>query len=444
MIDDINHVLILGCGQTGLSIARHFKNDKKIYFYDESALVLNNAKNLFGTEKHLYFSGELQEKFFDGVDLIGISPGIDPRHPLIKIAKKNGIKFHNDISLFFEENDLKETKVIAVTGTNGKTTVCSMIEQIILESGLKAKIVGNIGVPILDIDHANNLNVLIVELSSFQLEVLDNAKIDVGIILNISDDHMDRYDSFINYFQAKAKLFNLAETKIFNRDDDSLFPLRDKASLSFGISKSKNEQDYTLTKIDSASYIKMGGQASIDITSLKLIGEHNKFNLMAAIACIKSTLPKFDCFNINNLNGVDHRLELVRNKKGIFFYNDSKATNVNATITALKSFDKKNIFLIAGGESKNQILKPLEKYLKKMVPSLYLIGQDADLFEENFNIIGSLIISKHGSMKDAVLAAYQDAHAGDIVLLSPACASYDMYKNYKERGNEFKSVVDEL
>ena len=444
MIDDINHVLILGCGQTGLSIARHFKNDKKIYFYDESALVLNNAKNLFGTEKHLYFSGELQEKFFDGVDLIGISPGIDPRHPLIKIAKKNGIKFHNDISLFFEENDLKETKVIAVTGTNGKTTVCSMIEQIILESGLKAKIVGNIGVPILDIDHANNLNVLIVELSSFQLEVLDNAKIDVGIILNISDDHMDRYDSFINYFQAKAKLFNLAETKIFNRDDDSLFPLRDKATLSFGTSKSKNEQDYTLTKIDSASYIKMGGQASIDITSLKLIGEHNKFNLMAAIACIKSTLPKFDCFNINNLNGVDHRLELVRNKKGIFFYNDSKATNVNATITALKSFDKKNIFLIAGGESKNQILKPLEKYLKKMVPSLYLIGQDADLFEENFNIIGSLMISKHGSMKDAVLAAYQDAHAGDIVLLSPACASYDMYKNYKERGNEFKSVVDEL
>ena len=444
MIDDINHVLILGCGQTGLSIARYFKNHKKISFYDESELAVDSAKNVFGTEKNLYFSGDLEEKFFDGVDLVGISPGIDPRHPSIKIAKKNGIKFHNDISLFFEENHLKKTKVIAVTGTNGKTTVCSMIEQIILESGLKVKIVGNIGVPILDIGHVNNLNVLIVELSSFQLEVLDNAKIDVGVILNISDDHMDRYDSFINYFQAKAKLFNLAETKIFNRDDESLFPLKNKATLSFGISKSKNEQDCTLTKIDSESYIEMGSQVSIDIASLKLIGEHNKFNLMAAIACIKSALPKFDSFNINNLNGVNHRLELVRNKKGIFFYNDSKATNVDATITALKSFDNKNIFLIAGGESKNQILKPLEKYLKKMVPSLYLIGQDADLFEENFNIIGSLMISKHGSMKDAVLAAYRDAIAGDIVLLSPACASYDMYKNYKERGNEFKSVVDEL
>ena len=444
MINYINHVLILGCGQTGLSIARYFKNHKKISFYDESELAVDNAKNLFGTEKNLYFSGDLEEKFFDGVDLVGISPGIDPRHPLIKIAKKNGIKFHNDISLFFEENHLKKTKVIAVTGTNGKTTVCSMIEQIILESGLKVKIVGNIGVPILDIGHVNNLNVLIVELSSFQLEVLDNAKIDVGVILNISDDHMDRYDSFINYFQAKAKLFNLAETKIFNRDDESLFPLKNKATLSFGISKSKNKQDYTLTKIDSESYIEMGSQVSIDISSLKLIGEHNKFNLMAAIACIKSALPKFDSFNINNLNGVNHRLELVRNKKGIFFYNDSKATNVDATIKALKSFDKKNIFLIAGGESKNQILKPLEKYLKKMVPSLYLIGQDADLFEENFNAIGSLMISKHESMKDAVLAAYQDAIAGDIVLLSPACASYDMYKNYKERGNQFKSVVEKL
>ena len=149
------------------------------------------------------------------------------------------------------KNDLLGTKVTGVTGTNGKTTVCSMIEQIILESGLKVKIVGNIGVPILDIGHVNNLNVLIVELSSFQLEVLDNAKIDVGVILNISDDHMDRYDSFINYFQAKAKLFNLAETKIFNRDDESLFPLKNKATLSFGISKSKNKQDYTLTKIDS-------------------------------------------------------------------------------------------------------------------------------------------------------------------------------------------------
>jgi UDP-N-acetylmuramoylalanine--D-glutamate ligase len=165
---------------------------------------------------------------------------------------------------------------------------------------------------------------------------------------------------------------------------------------------------------------------------------------MAAIASMQSILPKFNQFKIDNLKGVNHRLEWLKNIQGIEFYNDSKATNVNATITALKSFDKKNIFLIAGGDSKNQILKPLEKYLKQGVSALYLIGQDAHIFEENFNFIKSLKITNHKLMKDAVLSAYEDAEAGDIVLLSPACASYDMYKNYKERGDEYKSIVEEL
>ena len=444
MSNEINHVLILGCGQTGLSIARHLKNVKRLSFYDENKLAVDNVKNVFGTKKNLYYSGDLEEELFDGVDFVAISPGFDLRHPAIKVASKNGIKFHNDISLFFEENDLKDTKVIAVTGTNGKTTVCSMIEKIVLESGMKAKAAGNIGFPIFDIDQVNNLDVLIIELSSFQLELLNKAKIDIGVILNISDDHMDRYDSFDKYFRSKAKLFNLAKINIINRDDENLHPLKKKADLSFGISKSKFEKDYYLTETESKYYIQRKDKQPIDITNLKLIGEHNKLNIMVSVACIESIFPKFNNFNIHNIVGINHRLELVKNNKGIFFYNDSKATNVNATITALKSFDKKNIFLIAGGDSKNQILKPLEEQLKKKVSSLYLIGQDANIFEENFSSIVSLKITNHGSMNEAVLAAYQDAKNGDIILLSPACASYDMYKNYKERGNEYKSIVENL
>jgi len=343
-----------------------------------------------------------------------------------------------------EENDLKDTKVIAVTGTNGKTTVCSMMEQMASESGLKAKAVGNIGFPILDVGEVNNLDLLIIELSSFQLEVLNNAKIDVGVILNISDDHMDRYNSFSKYFQAKAKLFDISKINIINRDDENLYSLKEKATLSFGISKSKNEEDYSLNNSQLQPFIQKGNKDDINIESLNLIGEHNKLNLMAAIACIASAFPKLNDYKINNFKGVSHRLELVKNQKGIIFYNDSKATNVNATITALKSFDKKNIFLIAGGDSKNQILKPLEGYLKKMVSALYLIGQDAHIFEESFTFIDSLKITNHCSMNDAVLSAYQDAKAGDIVLLSPACASYDMYENYKERGDEFKLIVEKL
>ena len=444
MNENINHVLILGCGQTGLSIARHLNNNIKISFYDESKIALDNARNLFGTKKNLYFSGDLKEVFFDAVDCVAISPGVDPRQPIIKKIIKNGIPFHNDISLFFEKNHLLGTKVIAVTGTNGKTTVCSMIEQIALESGLKAKAVGNIGLSILDIDQVDTLDVLIIELSSFQLEILNNGKIDVGVILNISDDHMDRYNSFTQYFQAKARLFDVSKINIINRDDDKLDALKHKANLSFGISESHNKEDYILTNNHSELCVERGDEFTIELSDLKLIGEHNKLNIMTAIACIQSAFPKFNECKINNLKGVHHRLEWVKNRKGIDFYNDSKATNVNATITALKSFDKKNIFLIAGGDSKNQILKPLAKYLKQKVSALYLIGQDAHIFEENFSIINPLKITNHKLMKDAVLLAYKDAEAGDIVLLSPACASYDMYKNYKERGDEYKSIVEKL
>jgi len=444
MNENINHVLILGCGQTGLSIARYLDINTKISFYDESKTAVNGIRDLFGTKKNLYFFGDLKEEFFNNVDFVAISPGIDPRHPLIKKILKKGITFHNDISLFFEKNDLLGTKVIAVTGTNGKTTVCSMIEQIASDSGLKAKAVGNIGLPILDIEQVESLDLLIIELSSFQLEVLNNAKIDVGIILNISDDHMDRYDSFEQYFQAKAKLFDVSNINIINRDDQKLNTLNHKADFSFGISEPNKKEDYILTSNYSRPYVERGCKFTIALNELKLIGDHNKLNIMAAIACMQSAFPKLNQFKIDNLKGVNHRLEWLKNIEGIAFYNDSKATNVNATITALKSFEKKNIFLIAGGDSKNQILKPLEKYLKQKVSGLYLIGQDAHIFEENFNFINSLKITNHKLMKDAVLSAYKDAVAGDIILLSPACASYDMYKNYKERGNEYKSIVEKL
>ena len=444
MNENINHILILGCGQTGLSIGRYLDSSIKISFYDESEISLNNARNLFATKEHLYFSGDLKEAYFDDVDCVAISPGVDPRHPIINKIIKKGVPFHNDISLFFLKNDLLKTKVIGVTGTNGKTTVCSMIEQIALESGLKARAVGNIGLPILNINQVDTLDVLIIELSSFQLEVINNGKIDVGVILNISDDHMDRYNSFTKYFQAKEKLFGLSKINIINRDDGKLNTLRHKATLSFGISESNNKKDYILTNNHSGACIERGGKATLELSNFRLIGEHNKLNIMAAIACMQSAFPELNEFKINNLKGVKHRLEWVKSKEGVNFYNDSKATNVNATITALKSFDKKNILLVAGGDSKNQILKPLFKYLKQKVSALYLIGQDAHIFEENFNFINSLKITNHKGMKDAVLSAYKDASVGDIVLLSPACASYDMYKNYKERGNEYKSIVEKL
>ena len=443
MNGNIKHALILGCGQTGLSIGRYLINDFKISFYDENQSALDKAKKLFDNEKNLFFSGDLEESFFKEIDFVAISPGIDPSHPLLKKMKRN-IKFHNDISLFFDKNDLIKTKIIGVTGTNGKTSVCKMIEQLVQESGLKAKAVGNIGLPILDLKEVETFDVLIIELSSFQLEILNEAKIDVGIILNISEDHMDRYNSFEKYLKAKSKLLDLSEIKIINRDDKKLSSFKNKVNLSFGISAPLNKEDFVLINNDSGSYIKRGTELSIELNNIKLIGEHNKLNIMSAIACINSVFPELSDLKINNLKGINHRLEWVKNVNGVNFYNDSKATNIDATIKALKSFDKKNIFLIAGGDSKGQVLAPMEKFIKKKVLALYLIGQDAHIFEENFRLIDSLKITNHELMKDAVELAYKDAEAGDTILLSPACASYDMYKNFEERGDEFKSIVEGL
>ena len=443
MNGNIKHALILGCGQTGLSIGRYLINDFKISFYDENQSALDKAKKLFDNEKNLFFSGNLEDLFFEEIDFVAISPGIDPSHPLLNKIGKN-IKFHNDISLFFDKNELLKTKIIGVTGTNGKTSVCKMIEQLVQESGLKAKAVGNIGLPILDLKEVETFDVLIIELSSFQLEILNEAKIDVGIILNISEDHMDRYNSFEKYLKAKSKLLDLSEIKIINRDDKKLSSFKNKVNLSFGISAPLNKEDFVLINNDSGSYIKRGTELSIELNNIKLIGEHNKLNIMSAIACINSVFPELSDLKINNLKGINHRLEWVKNVNGVNFYNDSKATNIDATIKALKSFDKKNIFLIAGGDSKGQVLAPMEKFIKKKVLALYLIGQDAHIFEENFKLIDSLKITNHELMKDAVELAYKDAEAGDTVLLSPACASYDMYKNFEERGDEFKSIVEGL
>ena len=443
MNGNIKHALILGCGQTGLSIGRYLINDFKISFYDENQSALDKAKKLFDNEKNLFFSGNLEDLFFEEIDFVAISPGIDPSHPLLNKIGKN-IKFHNDISLFFDKNELLKTKIIGVTGTNGKTSVCKMIEQLVQESGLKAKAVGNIGLPILDLKEVETFDVLIIELSSFQLEILNEAKIDVGIILNISEDHMDRYNSFEKYLKAKSKLLDLSEIKIINRDDKKLSSFKNKVNLSFGISAPLNKEDFVLINNDSGSYIKRGTELSIELNDIKLMGEHNKLNIMSAIACINSVFPELSDLKINNLKGINHRLEWVKNVNGVNFYNDSKATNIDATIKALKSFDKKNIFLIAGGDSKGQVLAPMEKFIKKKVLALYLIGQDAHIFEENFRLIDSLKITNHELMKDAVELAYKDAEAGDTILLSPACASYDMYKNFEERGDEFKSIVEGL
>jgi len=446
-VREFTHVLILGCGKTGLSIARYLKRKHvKTSFYDANKLIIDKIKNIQDIQIVSSFFGELKEHFFNGIDCIAVSPGVDLRNPLFKKLKENGVKFCNDISLFLEETNLLTTKVIGVTGTNGKTTVCSILEKILQKSQIKVKAAGNIGYPVLDIEDAHDLNILILELSSFQIELLNFSEIDVGIILNISEDHMDRYDSLEEYLRIKAKLLDQSKIKIINRDDSYLNTLQHKTTVSFGLSQPKAKLDYSLDMQSSSTYIVNDTGLRVDISNLKLPGRHNQLNVMAAIAGIRAIYPNFNSFEsvLIDIKGIPHRLEWIRHLNGIDFYNDSKATNVGATIVALESFDNSNIFLIAGGDSKKQSLLPLKNILESKVKGLFLIGHDASIFENCFSNISSLKIEKCKDMKEAVFLSYKQAKSGDVVLLSPACASYDMYDNYIERGNDFKYLIEEL
>jgi len=437
------HVLILGCGSTGKSIAEYLVNNNiKISLYDEKKDNLDKAIKHYNI-KPPCFSGCLEERYFDKIDIVAVSPGMDLRNPVLKKIQEKGIKFCNDISLFFDNINLTQTKIIGVTGTNGKTTTCCLLEKILLKSNIKCCVAGNIGLPVLDIKNPSNYEVIILELSSFQLELIECDKIDVGIILNISKDHMDRYSSFDDYLAMKSKLINQSKVKIINRDNEFLIDLH--TDISFGVSKFNGSSDYWLKKESSFSYI-ISEAFELNISSFKLIGRHNQLNLMAAISCIRVLYPDFNFMEsvIGTLNSQAHRLEWVIQINGVDFYNDSKSTNVNSTVAAIESFHDKKILLIAGGEAKNQPLKPLKKFLIDKVKYLFLIGKDKILFENNFSDISTMKIIDCDSMKKAVTLANKKADSGDIILLSPACASYDMYKNYIERGNNFKSLVKEL
>ncbi len=346
---------------------------------------------------------------------------------------------------FLQKSIKKKTKIIAVTGTNGKTTVCTLLEYLFLEAGYKAKAAGNIGFPILDIEELNSLDVLILELSSFQLEIKHPIIFDIGMILNITEDHMDRYDSFEEYASVKRKILNQSKNKVIWIDDKTMREWKIEDAIFFSTKIKNNKKSYGI-KIDNKNiFIVNNTDLKIDITNTNLMGKHNQLNFMAAIAAFREIDNKFEDFSgaLQKFPVINNRLEWIKEIDGINFYNDSKATNVASAIAAIESFVEKRIFLIAGGDSKNQNLTSFSEVVNDKVQSLYLIGKDAQL-------IGSACKRIKGrkeifsTLKEAVISAFKDAKNGDIILLAPACASYDMYKNYIERGNDFKSIIFNL
>ena len=444
IIDQFKHVLIVGMGKTGYSIVDFLKN-KNIYIsvYDYKKSNLDTKEKLKDISIANYFYGPLEEKHLKNIDCIAVSPGIDLRNSVLKNAKKNKIPIINDLTLFSEEINQKKTKVIGVTGTNGKTTVCALLEYLFLKAGYKAVAAGNIGLPILDIQNLNEFDIIILELSSFQLEVKNQLNFDVGAILNITEDHMDRYDTFDHYVKAKYSILEHAKKKIIYADDLVMKKWNFIDAIIFSDSIQKNKNAYGIKNEENKIYIVNHLGLKVEITDVNLLGKHNQINIMAAIAIFKQLDNKFNGIDsaLKKFPVINNRLEWVKEVNGINFYNDSKATNISSAIAAVNAFEGKNIFLIVGGDSKNQDLSLLSKALKNKIKKLYLIGKDAELIKNACKNLKKVEIKILKTMKEATYQAFKNAESGDVVLLAPACASYDMYRSYIERGNDFKSIV---
>ena len=444
IIDQFKHVLIVGMGKTGYSIVDFLKN-KNIYIsvYDYKKSNLDTKEKLKDISIANYFYGPLEEKHLKNIDCIAVSPGIDLRNSVLKNAKKNKIPIINDLTLFSEEINQKKTKVIGVTGTNGKTTVCALLEYLFLKDGYKAVAAGNIGLPILDIQNLNEFDIIILELSSFQLEVKNQLNFDVGAILNITEDHMDRYDTFDHYVKAKYSILEHAKKKIIYADDLVMKKWNFIDAIIFSDSIQKNKNAYGIKNEENKIYIVNHLGLKVEITDVNLLGKHNQINIMAAIAIFKQLDNKFNGIDsaLKKFPVINNRLEWVKEVNGINFYNDSKATNISSAIAAVNAFEGKNIFLIVGGDSKNQDLSLLSKALKNKIKKLYLIGKDAELIKNACKNLKKVEIKILKTMKEATYQAFKNAESGDVVLLAPACASYDMYRSYIERGNDFKSIV---
>lgn len=438
-------MLVVGLGDTGLSALRWLAHQgARLSVADsrKSPPNLEMVKTEFPALQ--VFTGAFTAVILSGIDLIVLSPGVSLSEPVIKVATARGVSVVGDVELFAQYRN-KNAKVIAITGANGKTTVTTLVGEICRAAGLKTIVAGNIGLPVLDALMMEVPDVYVLELSSFQLETTDTLYLDAATMLNLSEDHMDRYESLSDYAIAKARIFYHAKLQVLNRDDAwSMLMARPKlVQVTFGLNE-PDEGEYGLRQINGETWLSFGDKELINIRDLKLSGLHNAANALAAVALCRGIGIDFPPIiqTLYNFKGLPHRVEWIANIDDVDYYDDSKGTNVGATCAALSGLPQK-VVLIAGGDGKGQDFSPLKEAVNNNARAVVLIGRDATLIEEVLNET-NIPLYRVSSLPEAVNVSRKLAQAGDAVLLSPACASFDMFKNYIHRAEVFVSAVHEL
>ncbi|MGL5749400.1 MAG: UDP-N-acetylmuramoyl-L-alanine--D-glutamate ligase [Paraclostridium sp.] len=445
-------VLLVGLAKTGVSTIKKLdKLGARILVTDIKSKekledILNELKDLNNVE---YILGYHPEDISD-IDLTIVSPGVPLDLPFIEKLRNANIKIIGEVELAYQLS--RNPIFIAITGTNGKTTTTSLVGEIFKEAKKDTYIVGNIGNPVIDtVDFTDENSVLVTELSSFQLESIDVFKPKVSTILNITEDHLNRHHTMENYIYAKSRIFEnqgKSDFCILNYDDSIVRNLNknNNASILYFSIKEKVEQGVYLDENNNI-VINIEGKQIIVLNrnELSLPGDHNLENAMAAI--LMTYVVGIDLevvkYVLTTFKGVEHRLEFVTKKNGIMFVNDSKGTNPDSTIKAIGSYEKP-IILIAGGMDKQSDFTEMMKCATKNVKALVLLGETSDKIEASAQEQGLKNINKVQNMKEAVKKAYELAESGDVVLLSPGCASWDMYPNFEARGLDFKENIYNL
>ncbi len=454
MIHDADHGLrgrdavVLGLGLTGLSLARFLGRHGVRLRVTDTRERPPYADALARELPHVPLeTGPLTESMLAGADLIAISPGVAKDQPPIRAAVEAGAELAGDVELFARALPVGQ-KLLAITGTNGKTTATALTGALAAAAGLSTVVAGNIGTPVLDAlreceDAGEWPDLFVLELSSYQLETTASLGCAAAAVLNVSANHLDRYPGIADYAAAKARVFAHAAVQVLNRDDPivRLMRLPGRTAQTFGAGVPLSEEEWGLVQRPEGEWLARGGELLLPAASLRLVGRHNALNALAALALVSSVAKVAPpvLAALASFRGLPHRMARVAEEGGVLFVDDSKGTTVAATQAALAGLDRP-VVLIAGGDGKGQGFAPLKPAVERACKAVLLIGRDAPLIERA--LAGTrAAVERPGTLDAAVARAVELAVPGDAVVLSPACASLDQFASYVQRGERFARLV---
>ena len=450
-------MLVLGLGDTGLSMTRWLARQGAVVTAADSRESPPFAATVAAElPKVALETGGFRKESFEDAETIAISPGIDRREPLVAGAIRRGVPVLGDVEMFAQalrrgraESARAHPKVIGITGSNGKSTATAMTGDISRACGRRTVVAGNIGLPVLDAlieieDGEPMPDAFVLELSSFQLESTSSLDADAATMLNLTEDHLDRYEGMSEYARAKARVFDGAGVQVLNRDDawSAAMARAGRVITSFGLDTPAGELQWGLAQ--NKTWLARGSEALMPVGELPVAGLHNAANALAALALGAAidleVSPMLEA--LRRFRGLPHRLQKIARIRDVTFYDDSKGTNVGATVAALKG-SSVPVVLIAGGDGKGQDFSPLAGAVSGRVRAVVLIGRDAPQIHSALSGSGVELV-RASTLEDAVELAYRKSRPHDAVLLSPACASYDMFKSYVHRGEVFAHAVHVL